>query len=62
MFFKYIGAIGNQKQSSKINSQEKYADIDLNNDYTLNYTEEEFMKEFRDDGEDDEQNFENDPR
>ena len=59
----FIWVIGDEAHKAEVpTSKETATNLNTNDTYNLSYTEEEFMKEFNDDGEDDEKNFENDPR
>ena len=44
------------------NNEESTQNVHTDDAYNLNYTEEEFIKEFQNEVEDDEKLFENDPR
>ena len=63
-----IWIIGDEGHQSNVTrnpaTYQETASNNLNTDdtYNLNYTEKEFIKEFKDEGEDEEQNYENDPR
>ena len=54
---KEVGTIGNSVVTTDIPSN-----LYLEDTYNTAYTEQEFMKEFKDDQEDEEKDYENDPR